>query len=80
MLGTSIPAGNFPGDGNVRGGLPQEHAFHLVFRHSLDISGDGQTLAFGSTTGSVRISENGWDTWERLSAEPPPVYCIRFAE
>lgn len=62
-----------------RKGLPQEHAYHLVYRHCLDVTGDGRTLAFGSTTGSVWISEDGGDSWERLSAELPPVYCVRFA-
>lgn len=62
-----------------RKGLPQEHAYHLVYRHCLDVAGDGRTLAFGSTTGSVWISEDGGDSWERLSAELPPVYCVRFA-
>ena len=63
-----------------RKGLPQKHAYHLVYRHCLDVSGDGRTLAFGSTTGSVWISEDGGDSWERLSAELPPVYCVRFAK
>lgn len=62
----------------LREGLPQEHAYHLVYRHCLDVTGDGKTLAFGSTTGSVWISENGGDSWERLSADLPPVYCVRF--
>jgi len=63
-----------------RKGLPQEHAYHLVYRHCLDVTGDGGTLAFGSTTGSAWTSENGGDSWERLSADLPPVYCVRFAE
>lgn len=62
----------------LRVGLPQEHAYHLVFRHSLDVSEDGRTLAFGSTTGSVWISEDAGDSWTRLSAELPPIYCVRF--
>lgn len=62
----------------LRKGLPQKHAYHLVYRHCLDVTGDGNTLAFGSTTGSVWISENGGDSWKRLSAELPPIYCVRF--
>ncbi|MBL9150979.1 MAG: hypothetical protein JNK37_00755 [Verrucomicrobiales bacterium] len=62
----------------LREGLPQQHAYHLVYRHCLDVTGDGRTLAFGSTTGSVWISEDGGDSWQRLSAELPPVYCVRF--
>ncbi len=63
----------------VRKGLPQENAYHLVYRHCLDVTHDGQTLAFGSTTGSVWISEDSGDSWSRLSADLPPVYCVRFA-
>jgi photosystem II stability/assembly factor-like uncharacterized protein len=61
-----------------RTGLPQEHAYHLVYRHALDVSVEGRTLAFGSTTGSVWISEDSGDSWQRLSADLPPVYCVRF--
>ena len=42
------------------------------------MSDDGGTLAFGTTTGSVWISEDAGDSWTRLSAELPPVYCVRF--
>lgn len=62
-----------------RKGLPQEHAYHLVYRHSLAVADDGRTLMFGSTTGSVWISEDSGDSWDRLSAELPPVYCVRSA-
>ena len=62
----------------LRTGLPQEHAYHLVYRHCLEVGSDGRTLAFGSTTGSVWISEDAGDTWQRLSADLPPVYCVRF--
>ena len=62
----------------LRHGLPQEHAYHLVYRHCLDVTSDGRTLAFGSTTGSVWISEDSGETWERLSADLPPIYCVRF--
>lgn len=61
-----------------RNGLPQEHAYHLVYRHGLDVTADGGTLAFGSTTGSVWISEDGGDSWQRLGCDLPPVYCVRF--
>ena len=38
----------------------------------------GQTLAFGSTTGSVWLSEDGGDSWQTLSTNLPPVYAVRF--
>ena len=61
-----------------RAGLPQDHAYHLVYRHCLDITRDGATLAFGSTTGSLWASANSGASWERISAELPPIYCVRF--
>ncbi len=60
-------------------GLPQEHAYDLVFRHGLDIDSKGERLAFGSTTGSVWISEDQGDTWQSLCQNLPPVYALRFA-
>jgi len=39
---------------------------------------DSRPPAFGSTTGSVWISEDSDDSWDRLSADLPPVYCVRF--
>ena len=63
---------------DLRQGLPQEHAFDLTFRHALDVDETGECLAFGSTTGSVWISENQGDSWQQLSANLPPVYCVRF--
>jgi len=59
-------------------GLPQDHAYDLVFRHSLDIDENGDRLAFGSTTGSLWISENSGDSWQTLSSNLPPVYAVRF--
>jgi len=63
----------------LRAGLPQRHAYDLVFRHALDVSRDGERLAFGSTTGSVFISEDRGDTWQPLSEHLPPVYSVSFA-
>jgi hypothetical protein len=59
-------------------GLPQEHAYDLVFRHALDVDEAGTTLAFGSTTGSVWISEDSGDSWHTVSANLPPVHAVRF--
>lgn len=61
-------------------GLPQSHAYHLVYRHGMDVDRTGAHLVMGSTTGSVWASANGGDDWERISAELPPVYCVRFVE
>lgn len=60
-------------------GLPQEHAYDLTFRHGLDVDETGERLAFGSTTGSLWVSDNGGDEWTAVSHHLPPVHCVRFA-
>jgi photosystem II stability/assembly factor-like uncharacterized protein len=62
----------------LRAGLPQEHAYDLVYRHALDVAGSGARLAFGSTTGGLWLSEDGGDAWQTLSTHLPPVYAVRF--
>jgi hypothetical protein len=59
-------------------GLPQEHAYDLTYRHALDVDETGDRLAFGTTTGSLWVSENQGDSWETISEHLPPVYCVRF--
>ena len=61
-------------------GLPSEHAYHLFYRHALDVDSTGRVLAMGSTTGGVWISENGGDSWQQVSNDLPPVYCVRISE
>jgi photosystem II stability/assembly factor-like uncharacterized protein len=60
-------------------GLPQEHAYDLVFRHALDVDDSGNRLVFGSTTGSLWVSEDQGESWHTVSANLPPVHCARFA-
>jgi hypothetical protein len=60
-------------------GLPGPHAYDIVYRHALDIDGEGRMLAMGSTTGGFWVSENEGDDWTCLSQSLPPVYCVRFA-
>lgn len=62
----------------LREGLPQEHAYDVVFRHGLDVDGTGDRLAMGSTTGSLWVSEDQGDTWATVSTHLPPVYVVRF--
>jgi hypothetical protein len=59
-------------------GLPQEHAYDLVYRHGLAVDASGNCLALGSTTGGLWISENQGDAWKCLSTQLPPVYAVRF--
>ena len=62
----------------LRKGLPQEHAYDLTFRHALDIDSTGNRLAFGSTTGSLWVTEDQGDSWTAVSEHLPPIYCVRF--
>ncbi len=59
-------------------GLPQSHAYDLVYRHGLDVNNDGGTLAMGSTTGSLWTSADGGESWASVSHHLPPIYCVRF--
>ena len=59
-------------------GLPQEHTYDIVFRHGLEVDSLGECLAMGSTTGSLWISEDAGDSWELVSSNLPPIYCVRF--
>jgi photosystem II stability/assembly factor-like uncharacterized protein len=58
-------------------GLPQHDAYHLVYRHSLAVGADGQTLAMGSTTGGLWVSENGGESWQCLTRDLPPIAVVR---
>ncbi|MCC7137027.1 MAG: exo-alpha-sialidase [Planctomycetes bacterium] len=60
----------------LRKGLPQEHAYDVVYRHALH--GDGDRLAFGSTTGNLYVSEDRGDSWRTVANNLPPVYSVRF--
>ena len=63
---------------SLRKGLPQEHAYDLVYRHGLDIDATGDRLAFGSTTGSLWVTDNEGADWHAVSHHLPPIYCVRF--
>jgi photosystem II stability/assembly factor-like uncharacterized protein len=63
----------------LRDGLPQHHAYDLIYRHGLDVSADGETLAMGSTTGSVWIGDDQGQRWTAISHHLPPVHAVRFA-
>jgi hypothetical protein len=59
-------------------GLPQEHAYDIVYRHGLAVDDAGDRLAMGSTTGGLWISDDGGDAWTAVRARLPPVYAVRF--
>jgi photosystem II stability/assembly factor-like uncharacterized protein len=60
-----------------RTGLPQQNCYDVTFRHALDLRGD--RLAFGTTTGSVYLSNDRGESWRCLGHDFPPVYSVRFA-
>lgn len=62
----------------LRTGLPQIHAYDLIYRHAFEIDASGEVLAMGSTTGNLWISEDQGDTWELINAHLPPIYAVRF--
>ena len=64
----------------LRNGLPQEHAYDLTLRHALAIDATGSRLAFGSTTGSLWVTEDGGERWQTVSEHLPPVYAVTFAK
>jgi hypothetical protein len=64
----------------LRNGLPQHHAYDLVWRHALAVDASGERLAFGSTSGGLWISEDCGDNWTTPEARLPPVSVVRFAD
>ncbi len=60
----------------LRDGLPQDDAHDVVYRHAL-ANAQG-TLAFGSTTGNLYISEDHGESWQTVSNNLPPIYSVRF--
>lgn len=60
----------------LREGLPQNHCFDIVFRHSFDNLGD--IMAFGTTTGNLYLSENGGEAWRCLSHNLARIDVVRF--
>ncbi len=62
----------------LRQGLPQQYAYDLVYRHALDVDQTGERLAFGSTTGSLWITENSGNSWQTLSSNLPPIHAVQF--
>jgi hypothetical protein len=59
-------------------GLPQSHAYDVVYRHALALDETGERLAFGSTTGGLWVSEDQGDSWAYVTHTLPPIYAVRF--
>lgn len=59
-------------------GLPDRHAYDLVYRHGLDVDDAGGALAMGSTTGTLWLSRDGGESWNTVSHHFPPINVVRF--
>ncbi len=62
----------------LRAGLPQQHAYDIVYRHALAVDATGQRLVMGTTTGNLFITDDAGDSWQTISHHLPPVYAVRF--
>ena len=62
----------------LRSGLPQQHAYDLIYRHGLDVAADGRTLMMGSTTGHLWASANAGDSWQAVAMNLPPIAAVRL--
>jgi hypothetical protein len=60
-------------------GLPQAHAYDIIYRHALALEEAGNWLAMGSTTGGLWISEDQGDHFTEVTHTLPPIYAVRFA-
>jgi hypothetical protein len=58
-------------------GLPSL-SYDLIYRHSLDVSGDGARLAIGSTTGNLWVSDDAGRRWSHIHGHLPPIAAVAF--
>jgi photosystem II stability/assembly factor-like uncharacterized protein len=61
---------------DLRHGLPQENCYDFAYRHGL--ANEKGFLAFGTSTGSLYVSEDHGDSWTTLGEHLPPVYSVRI--
>ena len=59
-------------------GLPSHDAYHLVYRHGLDVDATGRCLVLGSTTGTLWASDDGGDSFHTLTSDLPPIAAVTF--
>ncbi len=62
----------------IGSGLPQQDAYHLVYRHGLDVDATGSRLAMASTTGSLWHSDDGGSSFRQVTSSLPPVLCLQY--
>ncbi len=59
-----------------RNGLPQQNCFDIVLRHAMDVR--DEEIAFGTSGGSIYVSDNGGDSWQSLNDHLPRIFSVRF--
>jgi hypothetical protein len=64
---------------SLKKGLPQKHAYDVVFRHGLALDDKGECLVMGSSTGNLWVSENQGDAWSLVTSTLPQIYAVRWA-
>ena len=62
----------------ISSGLPQQDAYHLVYRHGLDVDSTGERLVMASTTGSLWHSDDGGTSFRHVTSSLPPVFCVQY--
>ena len=60
----------------LRSGLPQEYCFDIVFRHAF--ARKGKTMAFGTSTGNLFLSEDDGLHWQKLNGYLARVDALGF--
>ena len=58
-------------------GLPNV-SYDLIYRHCLDVNGDGTRIAIGSTTGNLWVSDDAGRRWSQIHGHLPPIAAIAF--
>jgi photosystem II stability/assembly factor-like uncharacterized protein len=59
-------------------GLPARPAYHLVYRHCLEVAMDRVSLAMASTTGGLWVSGDAGEQWHCISRDLPPVAALAW--
>ena len=59
-------------------GLPPRPAYHLVYRHCLEVATDRVSLAMASTTGGLWVSGDAGEQWHCISRDLPPVAALAW--
>ena len=59
-------------------GLPQKHAYDLVYRHGLDVDATGDRWRSAPPPAACGCREDQGDSWPTISTTLPPIYAVKF--